>query len=203
MGKYPKTFITQCDDKILIRPASLDDIDNIHRFYTSLSDEVRHLLRYDLAVKEILESRLKEIDNKEHWRIIAMLGDKIIGDGTIDRHIYGWRKHVGNVRTIVDSEYYHRGIGSCIVLELINISQRSGIEILDCELLPSQTNTIKTLVRIGFEKVCERKDYIKDIDGKSKDLIFMSNNIVDTWNVLEHHIHELDLNYSATQAGMY
>ena len=52
---------------------------------------------------------------------LAIDGDKIIGDGTLHRRRAGSRKHIGEIRVVVDLDYRNKGIGTALMHELIDM----------------------------------------------------------------------------------
>ena len=202
MDRKPQKIILNNGEEIIIRAAIKSDLNELYTFFSNLPVGLKHLLRVNLELKENVEKRLSEIDNSFHWRIIAEHKGKIIGDTTLDRALYGWKNHVGDFRIIINPEFQHKGIGTCMILELLDICQARGIEILDGELIAHQEKEINTLLKMGFRKEFVRKNYIRDIDGKLQDMVIMSNRISEIWQKLESHIHELDYNYSTTESGL-
>jgi RimJ/RimL family protein N-acetyltransferase len=190
--------------KLVIRvPTISRDLDSLARFFAALPSSLQNTLRYRVKDKELLRQRLKQIDGTNHWRLIAEIEGKIIGDATMDREPFGWTRHVAEVRAVVDPQYSFHDIEAALFKELAVLGDRGGVERLFTEVMKGQNKLIQALEKTGFVYEATRRKYAKDLQGKLHDVILMSNDINKVWRSLARQIEELDMQPSRTIEGQY
>lgn len=178
---------------VIKEPAAESDLEKLLEFFTALPLKTRNYLRYDVTDVAACRARLDQLDGRDHWRLIAEIDGKIVGDATMDREPFGWTRHVAEVRAIVFPSYLHLGIGPALFSELAEIGTKSGIEILFTEVMVEQTDLILALEQSGFVKEAVRRNYAKDLGGKVHDVIIMSNNLEEVWSHLADMVDETDM----------
>ncbi len=201
MSDLPRDYKLISGETITLRHASLDDAERIHKFFLKLPEENRIYLMNNVIDIEVVKHRLRQID-KSHFRIIALLNDEVVADGTIDHSSYGWYSHIGHVRIMVSHEQRHKGIGTILLNELIIIATREKVEKLCVDVMAEQRKIIETLKKIGFKKELLKKNYAKDIYGNYHDVCVLSNDISKVWRKFKEHVYSLDVNYSRLLSGM-
>jgi len=184
-------------------PAISKDLDSLVNFFAVLPSSLRNKMRYKVTDKELLRKRLEQIDGTNHWRLIAEIGGKIVGDATMDREPFGWTRHVAEVRAVVDPQYSLLDIEAALFKELAVLGDKAGIERLFTEVMKGQNKLITALEQAGFIYEATRRKYAKDLQGRLHDVILMSNDLDKVWKSLAKHIEELDTQPSRTMEGQY
>lgn len=190
--------------ELLIRRPDVDrDLDRLLSFYAQLPAAAKNHLRYDVgANREVGAARLHQLDDQNHWRLVAELEDgTFVGDATMDREPFGWLRHIAGIRIVVGVGFEELGVREAICEELIRIAQKSGIERIETEVLPDHESYIRFLSKLGFEREVVRKNRAKGIDGKLHDLLIMSNDLESAWKMLEESIQELDISFARWSGG--
>jgi RimJ/RimL family protein N-acetyltransferase len=185
--------------ELLIRCPEVDrDLDRLLSFYAKLPAAVKNHLRYDVgADREVGAARLRQLDDRNHWRLVAVLEDgAFAGDGTMDREPYGWIRHIAGIRIVVGVGFEELGVREAICEELMRLAQKSGIERIETEVLPEHESYIQFLSKLGFDREVVRRNRAKGIDGKLHDLLIMSNDLERVWKRLEENIQELDISFA-------
>ena len=86
MGQSDTTHRIKDGRKVVIRvPNAGADLSGMYVFLNGLPDEIRNTMRYDLHDREFLRRRLGQIDGVDHWRVVAEMDGRVVGDGTLDR----------------------------------------------------------------------------------------------------------------------
>jgi L-amino acid N-acyltransferase YncA len=99
---------------------------------------------------------------------------KIVGDGTLHHRRAGARRHIGEVRIVVDPEYRNRGVGRGLLHKLIEIAYDKGLEKLMFEVVVDTEEAAKHTAQIlGFVPVAVLPARVKDYCGKAHDLMIM------------------------------
>ena len=184
-------------------PAISKDLDSLVNFFAVLPSSLRNKMRYKVTDKELLRKRLEQIDGTNHWRLIAEIGGKIVGDATMDREPFGWTRHVAEVRAVVDPQYSLLDIEAGLFKELAVLGDKAGIERLFTEVMKGQNKLITALEQAGFIYEATRRKYAKDLQGRLHDVILMSNDLDKVWKSLAKQIEELDTQPSRTMEGQY
>jgi RimJ/RimL family protein N-acetyltransferase len=190
--------------ELLIRRPEVDrDLDSLLSFYAKLPAAVKNHLRYDVgANREVGAARLRQLDDQNHWRLVAVIEDgTFAGDGTMDREPFGWIRHIAGIRIVVGVGFEKLGVREAICEELMRLAQRSEIERIETEVLPGHESYIQFLTKLGFERELVRKNRAKGIDGKLYDLLIMSNDLEGVWKRLEENIQELDISFARWAGG--
>lgn len=197
----PKISLPQ--DLVIRVPDASKDLNRLAEFFASLPRSLQNTLRYNVLDKQLLRQRLEQIDGTDHWRLIAEIGGKIVGDATMDREPFGWTRHVAEVRAVVDPQYSLLEIEAALFKELAAMGDKAGIERLFTEVMKGQNKLIAALEKIGFVYEATRRKYAKDLYGRLHDVILMSNDLNKVWRSLARHIEELDTQPSRTMEGQY
>jgi len=103
---------------IVIRPLTKDDLDLSFAFFQTLSFEDRNYLRSDITKKHVIERRIKSMDNGNIYRLVALINNEIIADGSLEFEENGWKEHVGELRLIVSPLHQRKGLGMLMAHEL-------------------------------------------------------------------------------------
>ena len=116
--------------------------------------------------------------------IEAVIGDRIIADATLHRSRVFARRHVGEVRFVVDAEYRQKGVGRRLIREMLDIA--AGLELyrVFIELVPEREDAgIKAVESMGFTKVATLGGRIRDYFGSYKDIVVLEIPLSDksTW----------------------
>lgn len=183
--------------KVFVRvPDAEADLEALVEFLTRLPAEVRNYLRYDVSEADMCRRRLKQVDDVDHWRVIAELDGKIVGDVTMDREPYGWSRHVAELRGVVHPDYRYLGIEPILFNQLVKFGSQAGIERLFTAVRADQRQTILMLEKEGFVYEFTRRKYAKDIKGKLRDVVVMSNDLDAVWKQLADQLEEMDIRIS-------
>lgn len=152
----------------------MDDVEPSLRFYRNLPPEDRRYLRVDVTQRDVVERRIRKAMEGRIHRIIALVDDQIVADGTLERSEEMWRRHLGEIRVVVAREYQRRGLGRLIIADLYRTAEQQGVEKIVAKMAAPQTGARKIFERLGFHVDSVLPDYIKDADGKLQSLVVMT-----------------------------
>jgi len=178
--------------EVLIRTLTLKDLDKLMEFYRSLPEKDRRYLRVDVLNKDVVEHRIKLTKTGEIVRFIALDGDRIIADGTLEFSTEEWKKHQAELRVNVDKEYKHKGLGTILLRELYYIAAGEKVEKVVVRFMRPQAAARNICRKLGFHEEIVIPDYVRDQKGKTHDMVIMTANMRDFWNELEHFYSDSD-----------
>lgn len=187
--------------ELRVRQAGLQDLEKLADFFSRLPSDVVQSFKYDVRDHQILTHRLRQMDDQSHWRLVAEVGEKIVASATLDRDAFGWTKHIGDLRVIVDDEYEKLGVRAVLCEQFVAIAQAAGIERVQTEVLVERTDLFPILERLGFARELVRKGYAKGSDGKRHDVAIMTNEVDRMWRILEESMKDADSNYTRWFSG--
>lgn len=148
-----------------IREAMPEDAKKILCYLNQIGGESDNLLfglnEFNLPLekeKEFLQA-MKEADKS-----IMLLGeveDEIIAIASIQGFTRKRIEHRGNLAISVMKKYWHQGVGTKMMQELIAFAQSAGITVLELEVKAENQNAIALYEKVGFEKIGLYKKFFK------------------------------------------
>jgi hypothetical protein len=195
MGKTVKQLPNGKELRIW-RPSADVDLDRLIEFFQALPASVKNLLRYNVSDREITRARLGQVDNVNHWRLVAEVDRRIIADATMDREPYGWTRHIAQIRVVLEPAAEQLGVREILCEDLVRMARVGGVEVLSTEVFPDQHAFVAFLESLGFVREVIRKRYAKGVDGRLHDVLILSNDLESVWRHLEESLHDMDVNYS-------
>lgn len=192
MRGYPKRVEIKDGIEVVLRPMVPDDLEGMHRFLTGLPEEDRLYLKEDVTKRSVVEKWIKELNYKRVLPIVAEYGEKIIANGSLHMHQFGWMRHVGEVRCAVAHEYQKKWLGTLLLKTLVQEGMKRGLEKLVAYIVENQIGALHAFERAGFQKEAVLKDHVMDLYGRKRNLIIMTNDITHIWHEMENLIHEME-----------
>ncbi len=172
--------------EITVRELTLDDLENLMKFYTSLPLNDQKYLRIDVTNKEIVKNRISDALNKKDIRLAVLHNSHIIATGALELSHDDWRKHHGELRFIVARDFQHKGIGLMLARELYNLAVENGVKKLVVKMMKKQKSAMNLVKKLGFSHEIVIPDYVTDKSEKLQDLVIMTCDMKDFWKELEH-----------------
>jgi L-amino acid N-acyltransferase YncA len=188
-----KTVMLKNQTEVLIRPMTSDDLDKSVAFFRALPEPDRVSLRRDATNPEVAQERIREMEEGKVKRLVAVVGDRIVGDGALELAQYGWERHVGELRLLIAADYQGKGLGMVLTRALYDLATNLGIEQLVARMMASQTAAIGILRNLGFRQEAVLRDYLRDCQGRKQDLVLMRGELEDLWRQFEQYVYELDV----------
>jgi L-amino acid N-acyltransferase YncA len=134
---------------LIIRKMEASDYDDVKRIYTE-GIETKN------ATFEKSAPAWDEWNSKKlpHSRLIAMLGDEIVGwaalSATSDRHVY---RGINEVSIYIAAAHSGKGIGKKLMESLIEVSEKNGVWTLYSSIFPENTASISLHKSCGFREI--------------------------------------------------
>ena len=178
--------------KILIRPLTLKDLDKLMAFYKSLPPDDRKYLRVDVTDRRVVADRSPPTDAGPVFRIIALYKDKIVADGALELSGEEWRRHQGEVRLIVARPFRRKGLGMVMIRELYFLAAARNVATVVAKMMRPQKAAQTIFHRLGFREEALLPDYVKDLTGRTQDLLIMIADLGDMWSEVDHFYSDSD-----------
>jgi RimJ/RimL family protein N-acetyltransferase len=170
---YEKEGKLKDGSRVVLRPMVAEDREKLITFFQSLPREQRIFLRHDVSDPEVIRSWTEHIDYSRVFPLLALAGDRVVGDATLHRIPRGWKRHIGTVRVVVAADYHNRGLGTLLVHEMVELATELGLEKLWAELPLSAPGAIAVFRKAGFSSKAVIEGLVKDLHGRSTDVVIM------------------------------
>ena len=129
---------------------------------------------------KVIEQWALTLDYGRALPLLAILDGQIVGDGTLHHSRAGARRHVGEVRVVVDPAYRSRGVGRALLHKLIDIAGAKELKKLMFEVVAdTEAAASHTAQVLGFIPVASLSGQIQDTSGHAHDLIIMERRLLD------------------------
>jgi len=170
---------------VVIRPMTGDDLERSWSFFRELSAEDRAYLRRDVTRRDVVEERIRAMESVRVRRLVALVGERIVADASLELEDTGWKRHVAEMRLIVAQEYKRRGLGTLMARELYALAAEARVEEIMVKMMRPQRAARSIFRKLGFHEETLLPDYVKDASGKKQDLILMRCDLEALWRELE------------------
>ena len=174
LQRYPVKITLEDGTDIELRPLDKDDKIGLAKFFQRVSEEDRFYLKENVTAPEVIHNWIDNLDYDRVVPIVAVANDSIVADGTLHRSRVPARRHVGELRVVVDPNFRSKGLGSRLIHELVDLGRVLELDKLYFELVDRrELGAIHAAAYAGFEEVAALKDRVKDAYGSMQDLVIM------------------------------
>ena len=176
---YPRTVIVKDDREVELWPMTADDAPALLEFYRSLPPEDLLYLREDVTKPESMSRWVETIESEQGWHLLAGYEGRIIADGELDHQFYGWSRHVGEMRLVVDPMFRGSGLSTIIAQEVLAQATDEGLHKVMVQMMVGQHAALHLCERLGFHHEAILKEHVQDQHGQFRDLVIMAYFIQD------------------------
>ena len=181
---YPKMMTLRDGTQVEVRPLEEGDNVRLLNFFEQIGGQDLWYLKDDVTNPQVIRDWTVNINFDRVIPIEAVVGDEIVADATLHRSQVFARRHVGELRIVVDPRYRRRGLGRLLIRELVDIAIGLELYKVTFELVPEREEAaIKAAESMGFSKVATLKGRIRDYEGGYDDLVVLEMSLSDreTW----------------------
>jgi L-amino acid N-acyltransferase YncA len=155
--------------RVLLRPLTRDDRQALIDLFSPVTPEEKRYFRTDVNDPNIVGSWVDALDYDKVLPIVAIFGNRIVGDATMHFRTFTAR-HIAELRIFLAKDFRHRGLGGRMLQALIDLAKRRNLLFLEVEVVSDQTHIIKAFQSVGFVTKCTYEDYFLLPDGETLDL---------------------------------
>jgi L-amino acid N-acyltransferase YncA len=171
---YPTVHLAEDGQQITIRPMLPADEKGLLDFFRRIPQEDRFYLKEDVTSPQVIQRWAENLDYSRALPLLAIMDGKIVGDGTLHHRRAGARRHIGEVRVVVDPAYRNRGVGRGLLHNLIEVARDKGLDKLMFEVVADTEEAAKHTAQVlGFVPIAALPGHIMDYCGGRHDLIIM------------------------------
>lgn len=158
---------------VLLRPMVKDDRKELGNFFGRLTPSVLQYVRNDVTDPKVLDKWFGQLNYDSVFPLLAFKNEKVVANASLHRVTYGWRKHLGTIRIVVDPEFHGKGLGTLMINELVDLAQEFGIEKLMVEFPLRAHNALSMFKKAGFSPRAVIEGLMKDRHGENLDIVIM------------------------------
>ncbi len=174
LRKFPRDATLNDGHRVVIRPLRPEDRTELLQFFLRAPVEDRFYLNNDVTAPEVIHEFTNNINLDQTIPLVAVSNDRIVADSTLHRSRRAARRHVGELRIVVDPEYRGRGLGARLIHELIQLGVDLGLRMLVFELVDNrERSAIQAAKAAGFEEVAILDGRVRDIHGIMQSLVIL------------------------------
>ncbi len=183
---YPKEIMTKDGTPILLRPLTREDEQRLSDFFARIPEDERWFLRDNVGDPEVMHVWIQNLD---YDRILPLVAVKLEGDNAIIANVRLHRRpseclhHIAHLRIMVDPAYRHQRLGTWMLLDTIRLAMSMGIEKLVAEFVAGvEEAAVNAAHKLDFFEQAVLRDYVKDRQGRYRDLIIMVKTLHREWS---------------------
>ncbi len=173
LQKYPKEILLKDGSKSRLRPLRKEDEKNFYEFFSAVPESERMFIKHRVSDPLVIREWCQKIDLGRNLPLLAFIGNRIVGAATLHQQLGGWKRHIGRVSVLVLPNYRGRGLARALVSEIVQIARALGLEKVEAEFIGEQDAAMKMFAMMGFSKLVQLEEYVKDMQAISHDYVLM------------------------------
>jgi len=181
---YPRRIRTDAGE-IDIRLMTRADEAAVLAFAQGLPTHDLLFLPRNISEPRVLKAWIAEIERGAITSILAVKAGRVVGCGTLVRDPLSWSPHVGEIRMVVTSEVRGQGVGRALSQETFALALGAGLEKLSVQMTVDQGAAIALFEGLGFRAEALLRDHVRDIQGKTHDIVVLGHNVAQVQAQLE------------------
>ena len=166
---YRQVVTLKDGTRVLLRPLIKEDRQSLINLFTPASSEEKRFFRTNVGDPGVVGKWVDDLDYSKVLPIIAVVGDRIVGDATL-HFMQGPKRHMAEVRIYLAKDFRECGLGGKMLQALIDLAKRRDLLFLTVEVVADQTHIIRAFQNAGFMVKVTFEDYFMLPDGELKDL---------------------------------
>ncbi len=181
---YPKEIVIKDGTVLTLRPVVREDEEALNKFFFQIPEEERWFRRQKLTNPEILHQWIEALDYKRIMPIIAVNPETgyIVANLTLLFPTSPSVSHVAHLRIMIHPWYRHQRLGGLMILDGGRLAAGLGVEKLIAEFIVGvEEAAIAAALKLDFYQAAVLKDYVRDPEGRYRDLLIMVKDLHKEW----------------------
>jgi RimJ/RimL family protein N-acetyltransferase len=181
---YPRRARTE-GGEIEFRLMSPADEAAVLDFAQKLPSHDLLFLPRNISEPKVLAAWINEIERGVITSLLAVKEGRVVGCGTLVRDPHSWSPHVGEIRMVVSQDVRGQGVGRALSQETFALALDAGLEKLSVQMTVDQQGAIALFESLGFKAEALLRDHVRDISGKTHDIVVLGHNVAQVRGQLE------------------
>src|SRR5436189_5496869 len=129
--QYPREISLKDGLQTVLRPLKPSDEKAFHDFFLAVPEPERMFIKHRVTEPDVIRDWCQNIDLGRNLPLLAVKNGQIIADATLHQQLGGWKRHIGRVSILVHQKFRGRGLAKAMVMEIIDMARRVGLERLE------------------------------------------------------------------------
>jgi ribosomal protein S18 acetylase RimI-like enzyme len=164
---------------VTIRPMTTADAPAVFAFAQALPPHDLLFLPRDITHPKVLDAWVAELERGTLTSLVAVSGDRVVGNATIVCDKLSWSPHVAELRVVVSADARGRGLGRRLMEAAFALAVPMGVEKLIAQMTVDQTAAIGTFESMGYRAEALLRGHVKDRAGTKYDLVILSHDVAE------------------------
>jgi len=160
-----------------LRPMTRDDAAKVLEFAQALPEDDLLFLRWDITQPEIVEEWVTQIEAGRVSTLLALAGDKLLGEGDLYHNETNWTRHLGEIRLLMSPDSRGLGLGRIIADEIYEMARLLDLKMLTAQMTMDQHAAQTIFRQLGFQREAVLFDYVVAKDGELRDLLIATRRL--------------------------
>ena len=174
LKSYPREIEVGGNHTVTLRLMGKSDRDRMVGFARALPPDDLLFLRKDITDPEVVDEWIREIVRGRTVTVLGEKDDELLAYGSLLLQETFWGRHMGEIRMLVRPDYRGLGLGLQLASDVFGIAKDAGIEQVIARMTTEQERTRARLERLGFKPEAVLRGFVRDREGKRRDLLVMS-----------------------------
>ena len=154
-----------------------EDRDDVLAFARALPEEDLRFLRVDMTDPKIVDNWVEGAAAGTRLAVLAHLGDRLVGYGSLNRRESSWMRHLGEIRSKDLPEVRQVGLGGQLAHDVFHLAQQIGLTKIVAQMAREQRGARQMFQNLGFSVEALLADWVIDPNDATHDLILMSYDV--------------------------
>jgi L-amino acid N-acyltransferase YncA len=174
ISAYPKEVQLRNQTKVVVRPLAAGDADALLDFFLSIPEDERYYLKHEVTAPAVVTGWVQNLDFRRTLPLVALDGDRIVGEAVLIRERGQARSHLGELRIVVTPDYRDKGLGTVLIRELCDIASDAEYKGILFEVIPdTEREAYETAQWLGFIRTGTIEGGARDQNGHLHDVALM------------------------------
>lgn len=182
---FPIQVTLKDGPKVTLAPLDPEQGKPLRDFYRALPEEERLVLKDDVTSEGWCERFLRKVESREVVSLVARSGQKVVAEASLYRTLYGWSRHVGELRVAVNPDLRRKGLATEMAKALVQLATDLGIEKLIVQVVEHQVAARRIFEKLGFHQEAVLPHHVMDLSGQKRDLLVLTNDVAHIWAAME------------------
>ena len=191
---YPKTIALRDGAEVLVRRLAAGDEDALLAFFQAIPEAERFFLKDDVTSGDLIRGWVRDAERPDPepsptalatgspsgrtagraFALIALEATHILAEAALVRRRGAARGHLADVRVVVAEDYRHRGLGTELLSELLDVARDSGLSgVLFEAVADAQAQALAAAEALGFIRLGLIHGGAIDPDGRLHDVVML------------------------------
>jgi GNAT superfamily N-acetyltransferase len=191
---YPKTITLRDNDQVTVRRLAAGDEDALLAFFKAIPEAERFFLKDDVTSPDLIRGWVRDSERPDPepsptalapaspsgrsggraFALIALESARILAEAALVRRRGAARGHLADVRVVVAEDYRHRGLGTALLSELLDVARDSGLSgVLFEAVADVQAQALAAAESLGFIRLGLVHGGAIDQDGRLHDVVML------------------------------